>query len=299
MLPSMEELRRHYLFTADDETNISRAGELILPFLDQFGVDFYDYLLTYPETAQFFRTPEAIQRRKETIKQWLVELLSGKHDNRYVHSLQHVARDHVKKGIPIHWVTAAMNFKREWLLHVLDREVEDPAEFRKLAGSLDKILDINLDVLSSTYHEEELRRKFLSARMDSAMIGFADRFTYGLNVILIIALMGLSLTIVGVFAVEIYRLFQTVSGFEQQAVGALGTLLIIWVMIELLKTEIKYLKGERFHVEVFISVALVSIIRELLIASLGRESIAQLGVMVAAILVLGVVYYMLTRTEVR
>lgn len=294
-----EELRKHYFFTRDDEEKLARIGQLILPFSDAFADAFYRYLTTFPDSAQFFRTTEAIAQRKHTIKVWLESLFGGRYDEGFLHRLEHVGRVHVARGIPIHWVSASMNFKREYLLDVLERQVADPEELKPLLRSLDKILDINLDVLNSTYHEEEIRQKFLSARMDSVLISAAERFMYGLNIVLVLALIGLSLGVVGLFATEIYSLLARLGGFEQNVLSTLGTLLIIWVMIELMRTEIKYLRGERFHVEVFVSVALVTFIRELLVASLAGESILKLALMLAAILVLGVVYFLISRTEVR
>ncbi len=226
-----------------------------------------------------------------------MNLFNGTYDNRYLSNLEHIGRVHVKKGIPIHWVTASMNHKREYVIDILEREIDNPSEFKAYTKSLDKILDINLDILTSSYHEEEIKQKFLSARLDSTLISFAERFTYGLNIILVLALVGLSIGVISLFIYEVYNLIKGVGPLEKGIITALGTLLIIWIMIELLGTEIKYLKGDRFHIEVFISVALVAFIRKLLISSLSEKSILPLVFMVGAILILGVVYFLISKTE--
>lgn len=299
MFMKIDDLKKHYLFSQADEENLKKAAEIIFSYEDELANDFYDYLADNPEIAPFFRTPEAVEGRKTTIKEWLHELLSGKYDNRYIQRLEQIGRSHVKRGIPIHWVTASMNFKRQYLLDVLEKEISKPEEFSELSRSLNKMLDINLDVLSSTYHDEEIKKRFLTARMDSALILFAERFTYGINIVLVLALIGLSLSIIGLFASEVYALLTNMAGFETKVLTALGTLLIIWVMIELMSTEIKYLKGERFHIEIFVSVALVAFIRELLIASLAGEQTGKLVLLLSAILILGVVYFLISRTEGR
>jgi uncharacterized membrane protein (DUF373 family) len=299
MFMKIDDLKKHYLFTKADEENLKKAAEIIFSFEDELANDFYEYLAANPEIAPFFRTAEAIEGRKTSIKEWLKNLLSGTYNNRYIQKLEQIGRTHVKRDIPIHWVTASMNFKRQYLLDILEKEVSNAEEYSELSRSLNKILDINLDVLSSTYHEEEIRRRFLTARMDSALILFAERFTYGINIVLVLALIGLSLSIIGLFASEVYSLFTNLTGFETKVLTALGTLLIIWVMIELMSTEIKYLKGERFHIEIFVSVALVAFIRELLIASLAGEATAKLVLLLSAILILGVVYFLISRTEGR
>ena len=288
----MGEIKKHYLFGEEDEKNLVSLKGVFLPHADQFAADFYDFLRGFPEAASFFPTAESVERRKSTIQQWLLRLFQGNYDSRYFLELQRIGQIHVKRGAPIHWVTASMNFKRQYLLDVLYKEIRDPDEFRRLTRSLNKILDINLDVLTSSYHEEEMKRIFITRHMDSVLISFAERFTYGLNIILVLALIGISLSVVGLFITEIYRL--SMDSFETGILSALGTLLIIWIMIELMSTEIKYLKGEKFHIEVFVSVALVAFIRELLIASIVHESLVKLGVFLGAVLVLGVVYYLIS-----
>ncbi len=134
--------------------------------------------------------------------------------------------------------------------------------------------------------------------MDSALIVFAERFAYGLNLILILALIGLAIGVITLFASDIFSLL-TSRDLETGILTSLGTLLIIWVIIELISTEIKYLRGARFHIEVFVSVALVAIIRELLVSTLVHESLQKLAVLLAAILVLGIVYFLISRTELR
>ncbi len=291
-----EEVRKHYLFSEEDVKDLVALRDVFLPYADQFAEDFYDFLKSFPEIASFFPTEKSVERRKETIKAWFTKLFQGKYDNRYFMELQSIGQIHVKSGIPIHWVTASMNYKRQYLLDILGKEKTDPPELQRLATSLNKILDINLDVLVSSYHEEEMRGIFITHHMDSVLISFAERFTYGLNIVLVMALIGISLSVVGLFISEIYSLSSV--GFSSGILSALGTLLIIWVMIELMSTEIKYLKGDKFHIEVFVSVALVAFIRELLIASISGESLLKLGVYLVAVLVLGVVYYLISRIRI-
>ncbi|MCL4537554.1 MAG: phosphate-starvation-inducible PsiE family protein, partial [Nitrospirae bacterium] len=63
--------------------------------------------------------------------------------------------------------------------------------------------------------------------------------------------------------------------------------------------EIAHLKGGKFHISVFIGVALVTIIRETMIATLKHERPETIYYLIAAILVIGVVYWLVKRTEDR
>ena len=78
---------------------------------------------------------------------------------------------------------------------------------------------------------------------------------------------------------------------------ALGSLLIIWVMVELMENEIRQLRGGRFKIQIFLGVALVALIRELLIASLDHAASELQYTILAGILALGIVYWLISRAE--
>ncbi|HAS53621.1 MAG TPA: heme-binding sensor globin domain-containing protein, partial [Nitrospiraceae bacterium] len=99
------------------------------------------------------------------------------------------------------------------------------------------------------------------------------------------------------FVIDVGKLIN--GDLERGIIGALGSLLLLWVIIELMNTEISHLKGGKFHISVFIGVALVTTIRETMIATLKHEKAEMIYYLVAAILVIGVVYWLVVRTEDR
>ena len=79
--------------------------------------------------------------------------------------------------------------------------------------------------------------------------------------------------------------------------STLGSLLMLWVVIELMGTEIKHLRGGKFAIKVFISVALVAVIRKILVTSLKSDAVeAQLS-LVGAVAVLGAVYWLVSKVD--
>jgi uncharacterized membrane protein (DUF373 family) len=74
-------------------------------------------------------------------------------------------------------------------------------------------------------------------------------------------------------------------------------MLLLWLMIELMNTEIAHLKGGKFHISVFVGVALVTMIRETMIATLKHERPESIYYLIAAILVIGFVYWIVTKAE--
>ncbi|MRR37925.1 heme-binding sensor globin domain-containing protein, partial [bacterium] len=146
-----------------------------------------------------------------------------------------------------------------------------------------------------SYIEEELKKVFISKRFESLLVRATERFTYGLNLILVLALVGVSLSVVGLFFWEILHVFD--GRVEKGIMSALGTLLILWMMIELMDNEIKSLKGGRFNIQVFIGVVIIAIIREILISTLRHDPLETQVFLAGTLLVLGVVYYLVARSQ--
>ena len=177
---------------------------------------------------------------------------------------------HVNIGMSAHFVYVGMNFLRQQLCQIVDAEVEP-----KLRGAahlaLGKILDLNLDLIARAYHDEQMRRVFLSFKLDNALMRFARRFTFGLNLVVLLGLMALSVGVLVVLAHDISLIFR--GSREAGLAAALGSLLVLWLMIELLDAEIDRLQGGEFKFNLFVGVALVAFIRKVLVASLTHESL--------------------------
>ena len=84
-------------------------------------------------------------------------------------------------------------------------------------------------------------------------------------------------------------------------VTALGSLLVLWVLIELINSEIQILKGDKFKISIFVGVVLIAFIREVLIMTLKHDAsnTKAMILMLGGILVLGVTYWMLAKSEER
>ncbi len=292
---TMQEIRSHYFFTEEDAGLLKSLQSLTAANADRMADEFYDFLLGIPETAEYLKDDLILQRLKTTHKEWFVSLFSGSYDNQYLHVLQRIGHAHVRVGLKAHYVNAAMNVVRRFLIELLQENFPVLEERRKYRNAVERIIDINLDIMSASYQEEELKKVFVSHRLESQLIKAAERFTYGLNLILVLALAGVSLSVVGLFVWDIVHIFQ--GDVEKGILGALGTLLIIWMMIELMDNEIKTLKGGKFNILVFIGVIIVALIREILISTLRHDALETQVFLAGTLLILGVVYYLVARSQ--
>lgn len=141
---------------------------------------------------------------------------------------------------------------------------------------------------------------------EKKLIGSMKNFNQFIHVLLAIAL-GVACVMViwdfGVRAVDAWNTGNATSGFFH----ALGSLFILWTLSTLISAEMNYLQTGRTSVRVFVEVAMISVIREMIvqpvqvISSSGSQeaglSPLRYGLLLAALLVIGIVYKLVSPTE--
>jgi uncharacterized membrane protein (DUF373 family) len=160
-----------------------------------------------------------------------------------------------------------------------------------LYATMNKALDINLSIISSSFGEEKIKKVFLSHTAETKLIHFSERILQGLNLILMLGLLVMAGGVVVLLGVDIYSAFY--GSYDYGIIKALGSLLILWMMIELLHTEIEHLRGGKFHVRIFVELALVAFIRKLFVASFKSQDPVSFGLLLAGLLVLGITYFLI------
>jgi uncharacterized membrane protein (DUF373 family) len=123
----------------------------------------------------------------------------------------------------------------------------------------------------------------------------AEKFEYLVNAVLVVAIGIVILCSLGLIGFDIYTFFQ--QGLSQGIGTILASLLILWVLLELLATQIDFLKGGRPSITVFVIVALVAFVRKLMVASLNADKMESAYFYLGAIFVLGFVYMMVGLTD--
>jgi len=292
---TMQDIRNHYQFTDVDAQLLKDLQPLAQDYKERLADEFYDYLLGMPETAAHIKDEATLKRLKATHQNWFVGIFCGTYDNQYLHLLQRIGHAHVRVGLNAHFVNSAMYIIRKFALNMIQEHYADRDERRGMRIAVEKILDINLDIMTASYREEELKKVFVSHRLESKLISATERFTYGLNLVLVLALAGVSLSVVSLFVWDIVHIFK--GDMEKGILSALGSLLILWMMIELMDNEIKNLKGGHFNILVFIGVIIVALIREILISTLRHDALETQVFLAGTLLILGIVYFLVAKSQ--
>ena len=115
-----------------------------------------------------------------------------------------------------------------------------------------------------------------------------------LHVFLGFSLIVASLLALWMFFYDVYSILFLGRGLLEGFLHALGTLLILWTISELISTEVRYLGGQRVQVAVFVDVAIAATLRKLLIGDIEGDGIEVKLVHLAALVALGLLRWLLT-----
>lgn len=290
-----KDIKHNYRFTAEEERRLVELRPLMEEHVDEVMSTLSLWIMGTKGAAKFF-TDES--RKKHVFgaqKEWFLDLFSGTYDNRYYERLIRIGAAHVRYKVDAHYMNRAVNLVKNACIGILQHLDEPREEVTSKIIAVGKVLDISLDVITTAYIEEELRVYSPVYKVKSLLITFSERFSQTANLVLVLALIGLTIGVVWLFLQDVMRLMS--GDIERGIISALGSMLLLWLMIELMNTEISHLKGGKFHISVFVGVALVTMIRETMIATLKHENPASIYYLIAAILVIGFVYWIVTRAE--
>jgi len=285
-------IKEHYQFSKEEEEILKTLQPKMTLVVDKFIDEFYDYIWGFGTTAQFLKNKEIISYHKGKIRAWFLHLFCGKYDLQYFMYLYKVGEVHVKIGLPTYYVNSAFTFVRTFILRNLEENFENKEEHLKEILAVEKIIDMNLDALTSSYREEELG-KFLSlSKVEKNILTGLKKFNSYVNYFLAAALAVVAFFAMGLFLYDIYLLFFTDIKIEKGILTVLGSLLVLWASIELIHEEINHLQGKGFAIGAFIMLAMAALIRKVLIYSLSSEKSEELLIIGGVILCLSIAYWL-------
>jgi len=286
------ELKEHYRFTDEEALLLKELHPRMQALADEFIDGFYDYIWGFGKTAQFLKNKEIIANHRKKIKEWFVNLFCGKYDMSYFMYIYSIGEIHVRIGLPTHYVNSAFTFVRTYILQSIEDNFENKEKHVQQIKAVEKILDMNLDVLTSSYREEELS-KFLSlSKFEKTILSGLKSFNSYINFFLAGALALVAFFAIGLFSYDIYLLFFSDIGIEKGILTVLGSLLVLWAAIELIHEEINHLQGKGFAIGAFIMLAMAALIRKVLIYSLSSEKSDELLTIGVVIVGLAIAYWL-------
>lgn len=285
-------LKEHYRFTQEETEALLQLKPQMEELAEEFVDGFYDHIFGYGKTNTFLKNKEIIAQHRTKIKEWFINLFCGKYDMTYFMQLYKIGEVHVKIGLPTHYVNSAFTFVRIFVLKNLENNFVEKEQHIKEIKTVEKIIDMNLDVLTSSYREEELGKFLSMSKFEKSILSSLKKFTSYINIVLASALAIVAFFAIALFSYDVYLLFASDIGMEKGILTVLGSLLVLWAAIELILEEIKHLQGKGFSIGAFITVAMAALIRKVLIYSLSSKKSEELLIIGALILGLAIAYWL-------
>src|SRR5262245_31984446 len=126
-----QELQEYVGWTDEDAARVRSLASVLEPHLPSLIDDFYEEIQRHPAARKVITGGQPqIERLKQTLRQWLRELLSGRYDRDYVARRWKVGRRHVEIGLDQVYTNVALSRLRKGLLRVHEENaVVDPQEF--------------------------------------------------------------------------------------------------------------------------------------------------------------------------
>ncbi len=134
---------------------------------------------------------------------------------------------------------------------------------------------------------------------EKRLIGWMKWFNHFIHILLAVALAIACVMVIwdfGLKALDALQAGNAASGFFH----ALGSLFILWTLSTLISAEINYVQTGRVYIRVFVEVAMISVIREMIvqpvqvISNSGTPGTSfnplHYGLLLAALLISGIVY---------
>lgn len=298
-MESIEQLKIHYNWTEEDEKNLQSISWIVEKYKEDFIEGFYTYLENFKDTSEYLPDEDTRSRHKEKLKAWFVSLFTSKYDGQYLRKLYKIGETHVKIGLPPRYVQASMSFAREYITDKVLKELSYSEETKNILNSINKALDMNLDVMINSFRERELRFYLASGRYQRLLIENIRRISWFFDAFII-----LTLSLVGLFLIiwisyEFWLVISGVLHLEKGGLSILGSVLILYAISELLSEEIKHLRGGSLSLKVFVGVALAAIIRKILVISLSPEKFQELLILSLVTISLGIVFWLIYRVEAK
>ncbi|MCE9607063.1 MAG: hypothetical protein K8U03_19435 [Planctomycetia bacterium] len=161
------ELQAYVGWSIEDARRVQAVALSLDPFLPALIEDFYSEIERHSGARSVITGGDAqIARLKQSLTQWVRELLSGPYDGAYVLRRWRVGRRHVEIGLDQVFTNVAMSRLRSGLIGALGRTWHGSREdLVATVQSLDRLIDLDLAKIEDAYQAEHLERRRRDERL--------------------------------------------------------------------------------------------------------------------------------------
>lgn len=147
---NLEALQERFSLSLPDLEYIRMYGQIVLPKMDQWNTEFYDWLKTKPEFDLFFSSDQVLQRvQKMQHKYWQI-FFSGTLDDYFLNNRYKVGVTHAHLGLPLEIYLAAVSKSQDIFLNSLYDDSLDADTYLNCCRSFSKLLYLDVAIAAET-----------------------------------------------------------------------------------------------------------------------------------------------------
>ncbi|MHC2068947.1 protoglobin domain-containing protein [Bremerella sp. T1] len=148
---SANELRELYHVTEEDLELILEYGQIVLPQLEAFIEEFYEWLRTQPEFELYFSDSATMHRVQGQQRRYWQDFFSAQIDESYVHKRKSVGANHARIGLPLPtYVSSMYRSLRIWTDVLYDQTLTHERYARSLKAVTKQIM-LDTAIVVDTY----------------------------------------------------------------------------------------------------------------------------------------------------
>lgn len=294
---TLDLMKVQHSFTKQDEDLLLKMKPHLESFVVEFLDGFYESIWKLGHASEFFENDLAFNKHRDMVRQWYIDLFAGSYETEYFLSLTKVRNAHAKLAIPTHHMMALFYFTPTFTINIIQKHNFSDNLLTKRIKAIEKILAINLDILTGAFRETETSNSLKISRLESMLLKKLKTIGSYFNYLLMGALVMVATFAVGLFGFDVFLLFSAATSIEKGILTTLGSLLILWAAIELINEEIKHLKSGSSTLIAFITLAIAALIRKILIVSLSPDKINEITMYGLLVLFLCVSYWMISLAQ--
>ena len=293
-MKELQFFKKYYEISEEEEKLLKEVHKIIIENLDIFYKELKILFAESDETKKFLKDFDS--HFKKNFRKWVDETFNGIYDANYVNFLKKIGHTHAKEGLKPRIFTVSLGIVRRILTEIIRDYYDDVEQRVKIINAVNKILDFNIEIVNAETRETELEDKFFTYKLESRLIRFTENFSHFINLFLVCCLVLLSLSLIYFFISDFSKIFYG-GNIEKGLISALGTMLVLWMMIELIEVEVRNLKEHKIDTKIFISVVIIAFIRKILILTFEKYDLYKEIFLVGTVLILAIVYFLISKSE--
>lgn len=156
----LSEIIENYKYTKTDVEIVKQASDIVLPHVEEFSEKLHEHVFSFEHARAFLKTSDAVKYHKQKIEYWISQVFIGVYTKEYYDYLTHINFLHKRIGLPSNYINSTFTFIRRFI-----RQKLNDADKISFLDSVEKVIDLNLELLSTQYVGENFEETLKMIRL--------------------------------------------------------------------------------------------------------------------------------------